>query len=174
MWKKLDIGCGGSNKFMKSKFRGDVNCDILKPAHKIMNFVLCDAHYLPFRSGFFEKIFLFEVLEHVNSPVKVLQEAQRVLGHGILELTTPNALYLPKIVRSAFKGRYSPDVSHIQTWGLPELENLFSTVFNNKCNFLIEYQTCYDEREPAHYRILRRLCPFPALKSRQLHVIIKV
>lgn len=124
---KLDIGCGGSEEFKLHKVRGDVNCDILKPTYKIPNFILCDAHHLPFKDNIFEKVFMYDLIEHVASPLKVLNEAFRVLKENqILEVGTPNALYLPKIIRSAIRGRYSPHEYHIQTWGMPELKRLLS------------------------------------------------
>lgn len=167
---KLDVGCGGSEKFKIHKVRGDINCDILKPVYKIPNFVLCDAHHLPFKDEMFDQVTMFDVIEHLQSPFNALKEAWRVLKPGgILLLGTPNALYLPKIVRSAIKGYYSPYKDHIQTWGKPELENLLSNVGFNPIT--VKYKTYLDDKKPPHYELLIRICPFPALKHRQLFCI---
>ena len=85
----LDIGCGFAH-------RGSVNVDIKKPCD-----ILCDVHYLPFRSRNsphpknidmnpnppFMKAFLSHVVEHVKNPVKVLDEALRVAR--FVEVRTP-------------------------------------------------------------------------------------
>jgi ubiquinone/menaquinone biosynthesis C-methylase UbiE len=45
--------------------------------------VLADAHYLPFRSGFFDTVTCIEVLVHLPNPVKALEEIRRVTkSHG--------------------------------------------------------------------------------------------
>jgi len=101
----LDIGCGNNRKFKSNKIRGNVNIDVEKPLGKIDNFILCDGHYLPFKGESFTKIFMYDLIEHLKNPWKVLNEAKRVLTkHGNIEIGTPNSLYLPKILRSMIKG----------------------------------------------------------------------
>lgn len=165
---KLDIGCGGSEEFKIHNVRGDVNCDILKPAYKILNFIQCDAQHLPFKDEAFEQVIMFDIIEHLHSPFKALKEAWRVLKTGgILHLGTPNALYLPKIISSAIRGYYIPHKDHIQTWGKPELESLLNkTGFNPS----VKYETYIDEKKHWFLELLNKICPFPALKHRQLYV----
>jgi len=169
MTRVLDVGCGGSEQFKLHKVRGDINCDLLKPSFKIPNFVLCDVQHLPFKRNGFDKVFMYDVLEHLGNPLEALLEVKRVLRRkGILELGTPNALYLPKIIRSMFRGTYSPYRDHIITWGKAELNNLFSRAGLKR---RVTYETYRDERKPLHYGFFVRICPFPSLKHRQLLTI---
>jgi len=80
---RLDVGCGGNIKF-KSIIspQADVNCDIKKPLKKTSNFIQCDAHHLPFVSNSFERVYVYDVLEHLESPFKALKEIYRVLKRG--------------------------------------------------------------------------------------------
>jgi len=77
----LDIGCGSNPK-------GDINLDCFpnnfsqhgvhwRP-RDVKNFVLADAHCLPFRSDVFDKIFLMAILEHLESPGRCVTEVKRV------------------------------------------------------------------------------------------------
>jgi len=167
----LDIGCGGSSRFPQHTVRGDVNCDICKPKRKIPNFVLCDAHYLPFRDTAFKKVYMYDLIEHLDSPLQALKEARRVLKiGGELELGTPNALYLPKILRSMIRRYYHPHEDHIQTWGLPELRAL---LFRAGFDSLVNYKTYLDSGKSWHYRLAVEICIFPALRHKQLHAIAR-
>jgi len=123
----LDVGCGSGEYESVSSRRGQVNIDIQKPKDKPSNFVLCDAHKLPFQSGVFEKALLIDVIEHLNSPIVALKELKRVVEkEGTIILGTPNALYLPKILRTLIKGEYVPHKDHVITFGIPELRNLLN------------------------------------------------
>lgn len=52
--------------------------------------VLADAKKLPFRNSYFDIALLFQVLEHVDSPEKVIKEAARVLKpNGVLIISVP-------------------------------------------------------------------------------------
>ena len=59
-----------------------MNVDLEKPL--LLNgkqFILADAHYLPFKDNAFEHCTCFHVLEHVDNPYKVLKELIRVCKH---------------------------------------------------------------------------------------------
>jgi ubiquinone/menaquinone biosynthesis C-methylase UbiE len=91
----LDVGCGDNPS-------GDVNVDLFiadyerhrtpldgvgtfnLDAKKISNFVLADAHFLPFKSGVFDLVISRQLIEHVKSPMKVLCEFTRVTRHQII------------------------------------------------------------------------------------------
>jgi len=67
---------------------GLVSLDI---SSRVRPTVVADAHYLPFRSGIFRRALCYHVLEHVNSPRRVLTEIFRVLKTGAFaEVTTPH------------------------------------------------------------------------------------
>lgn len=72
--KIVDVGCFDGRMF------GDkaVNVDIIKYADNIPNFILADADHLPFADKKFDCAVYGEVLEHVDDPIKALNEAKRI------------------------------------------------------------------------------------------------
>lgn len=104
----LDVGCG-------DRPQGDVNVDCsigetgelffegrsINPK-KIKNFVLADAHHLPFIDNSFQKIVSYHTLEHLSNPEQALREFRRV-SNGVVELAIPvtqherfQELFVPK------------------------------------------------------------------------------
>lgn len=74
----LDVGCGDRPK-------GDVNLDLFYYG-KWKNFIMGEAHHLPFKNGVFQKVYSKNCVEHLEDPLKFFQEAKRVLGNnGTLE-----------------------------------------------------------------------------------------
>lgn len=82
----LDVGCGFQP-------RGDVNCDLYVKdslnhrnqgegstiqVHRVPNFVVCDAQFLPFQDRVFETVFCGQVIEHLENPLRLLKELSRV------------------------------------------------------------------------------------------------
>jgi SAM-dependent methyltransferase len=52
--------------------------------------IICDAHYLPLESNFYDGVWIQAVLEHVVEPNVVVEEIYRVLKkHGIVYAETP-------------------------------------------------------------------------------------
>lgn len=101
-WRYLDVGCGAGNNLGTTLKFGN-NITALEPAPKALeycqkrydrksvNFVQGAAEKLPFNDASFDVVIFTEVLEHVASPEKSLQEAERVLkqgGHCILSFQT--------------------------------------------------------------------------------------
>jgi len=159
---KLDIGCGGGVKFRPHP-RGDINCDINIPLSTIPNFIRCDADFLPFKPDIFDRVSMYEVLEHLASPLNALIEARRVLQKGgVLELSTPNALFILKVARAVKRGFYSPYEDHIETWGKPELENLLKRA--NFRNISVSFATQLGGRYKFIERLLLVLCVFESLR----------
>ena len=74
---KLNVGCGGS-RYAFYDLDCDVNCDVQEPKVRIPNFVLADICSLPFRDGMFDRVYAFNVLEHVRNPAKAVRELDRV------------------------------------------------------------------------------------------------
>lgn len=66
----LDIGCG------KNK-RGTLGVDIVKTP---LVDVMCDAQHLPFTNEVFDGCYAYAFLEHIDNPIKVLKEINRVLN----------------------------------------------------------------------------------------------
>ena len=123
----LDVGCGTDP-------HGDVNIDlfsgecyedaarVIPLKSRVPNPVIASAEWIPFRPEAFNLAVSYEVLEHVDSPVRMIREMMRCARR--IMLTTPNAMFLNKVWRATVRGRYNPYKGHIQTWGEPELRNL--------------------------------------------------
>lgn len=64
--------------------------------NKKMKFMVGDAHNLKFKTGTFDAVFIMEVLEHVEDPIKVLKGVKRVMkkgGYGIFLVPSDNNLF---------------------------------------------------------------------------------
>ncbi len=106
----LDIGCAAgtlTNKVSQilpnSKITGvDVYSSALafgKKRYPHINFVLSDAHKLPFKKNSFDLIICIETIEHVSDPEKVFMEVKRVLGqNGTFILIMDSGSWLFRIV----------------------------------------------------------------------------
>lgn len=128
----LDVGSGSDERDIA---RGNVCMDLCRhPKNKPQNFICGDAHHLPFKSGVFDKVCFYEVIEHVESPLLCLREIHRVLKEkGILELSTPNIFHWRIILRQ-IRGlpQVLSDTGHIACWSRAEMENiLLNTGFSN-------------------------------------------
>jgi len=87
--KILDVGCGNNPT-------GDVNLDLFCYG-KCENFVVAEAHSLPFRNNTFNKIYSKHCLEHLENPLQFFKEAKRVLKNGgLLECIYPTDTMLTK------------------------------------------------------------------------------
>jgi SAM-dependent methyltransferase len=85
----LDVGCGDVPK-------GDVNLD-LSYYGRGRNFVIGDAHYLPFKAETFMKVYCKHCLEHLEKPLVFFEEAKRILKKdGVLECVYPTDTLLTK------------------------------------------------------------------------------
>ena len=61
-----------------------------------MKFIVGDAQELKFKSDEFDAVYIMEVLEHVENPLKVLLEVKRVLkknGFGVFLVPSDNDLF---------------------------------------------------------------------------------
>ena len=115
---RLDVGCGGDPK-------GDVNIDLYwgESPHTaryidprgIKNFVIADAHHLPFRDDCFTSIVCDNVLEHLEKPWEALKEFSRVAGEALI--IVPNNPVLRE------------REEHLYTWTPVSLRNLLSRFY---------------------------------------------
>jgi ubiquinone/menaquinone biosynthesis C-methylase UbiE len=85
----LDVGCGDVPK-------GDVNLDLFYYG-KGRNFVLGEAHHLPFKDHSFTKVYSKHNLEHLENPFLFFVEAKRILREGgVIECVYPTEALLTK------------------------------------------------------------------------------
>lgn len=103
----LDIGCHGgrftfeiSKKFQSSAIYGidvsEAGIEYAQKRYKNMHFYVARAEKLPFRTNYFDMVTCFEVLEHIDEPMKVIREVVRVLkksGNFIVLIPTENFLF---------------------------------------------------------------------------------
>ena len=129
----LDVGCGCAAYGPLVIARGNVNVDIRKPEKKVVNFVLCDAHNLPFQAEAFSSVFFYDVIEHVPNPLQCLTEIYRCLKQkGSMFLSTPNPLHWRKFLRAMRGkdilltpcGQEAVDYDHITTWTDAEMRHI--------------------------------------------------
>lgn len=121
----LNVGCGGRPRD-KACYYGDVRVDIARFPSVT---ALMDAHFLAFKGSVFDKIVCFEVLEHLDSPIKALKEFKRVLkADGKIMVSMPNVWYWRKIIKALIKKQEifdePPEVDHKQAWDVYEFHNL--------------------------------------------------
>lgn len=86
------------------------------------------AECLPFANDSIEKIYLLDVLEHVDNIEKVCMEVNRVLKTGgELEICTPNPLSEKWIL--LFYKKYWDDVNHVRFLDVDGIKTIFGDSF---------------------------------------------
>jgi len=131
----LDVGCafGYGLSLLKSLGYEAIGVDVsrfgLRQAKKMMRtneFVVCDVQEnLPFKKKF-DLVTCLEVLEHLQDPLKALQNMYDVCD-GIILCTTPNKT-VENVVRRLI-GDF--DETHINTKTPHEWKNLISSIFKD-------------------------------------------
>jgi SAM-dependent methyltransferase len=121
----LNVGCGGRPSDRACYF-GDVRIDVNR-VPSVM--ILMDAHFLGLKDSIFEKVVCFEVLEHLESPIRALKEFKRVLKEdGEIIISIPNVWYWRRFLRFLIKQNKifdeKPTTDHKQAWDIYEFHNL--------------------------------------------------
>lgn len=114
----LNAGCGADGW-------GDVRVDL-----KGEPTVFASIEHLSFRESMFDRIRLWEVLEHLNSPVCGLRELRRV-SRGVLSISVPNVYYYKRILRTIKRGWRIPvnyRTRHLQVWDVKTMRQLLHRV----------------------------------------------
>ena len=139
--KVLEVGCGEGYFLRKisphfTTFGIDVNYDGVVNARKrssSTNFCVADASCLSFKTGTFDIVVAFDLIEHLRQPEDFLREVYRVLiSPGFLILRTPNPLsWGAKVKGSAWSG--DKDETHInirepKEWRKNLKENRFELI----------------------------------------------
>jgi len=91
-WRVLDVGCGTAllaESVSGSFYVGlDVSKGMLREAAKrkrgLVELVLGDARYLPFRSSSFDSCYSFTMLQNVPEPERALEEMRRVCKKALV------------------------------------------------------------------------------------------
>lgn len=110
--KVLDIGCadGIFSKVILERTKANklIGIDVLPASVNWANkhwknpktkFLVGDAHNLKFPGGYFDAVFIMEVLEHVANPRRVLKEVKRVLKkNGYAVFLVPSDSFLFRLI----------------------------------------------------------------------------
>lgn len=84
MKQKLNLGCGNDYR------QGYINIDISPLCYSDMELDLNETPY-PFNNHCIDEIIMYDVLEHLENPIDVLRECQRILiPNGKLFIRIPN------------------------------------------------------------------------------------
>jgi ubiquinone/menaquinone biosynthesis C-methylase UbiE len=154
MKKILDLGCGTGdliNYLLKKNktalFWGvDVSKENIQRAErkkrsKNQKFMVGDAEHLPFENNFFDEVYCYEVLEHVENLQKVLSEVKRILKkRGKFILTVP--LKESEKILIKYNKDYPKQVGHKRFFSRKKIEN---TLKNN--NFIIKSYKSFNSIE---------------------------
>ena len=134
----LDIGCGGGEVIMTHRdlIGGLIGLDIEPEALKEARaggvpVVQGEATRLPFKSGCFDVVTSFHMIEHVEDDLAVVNEIHRVLkDFGYAIITTPNRTRLNMVIYrflTRTKERcYPMNPLHVLEYTKVDFESLFS------------------------------------------------
>ena len=121
---------------------------------------------VPLPDGVFDRVFALEIMEHVPHPLRLLEQARRLLApDGRLVISVPNPYYWVEWIREA-KGQPDPE-GHVYAWSDANLRGLLAMA-----GFAVEERTgTYLEVPLALRRPFRRgkvahLTRIPALLAR--------
>lgn len=135
--KVLDFGCGkGDFAHMVSKYCDSIygiDCsntaiDKAKKAYPEINFqILAEEGRVPYADGFFDAIFMVDVLEHILDTETLFEEASRVLkpgGHLLIATSQLTRLKLFIIALISLDKYFYPTSPHIRYFTRNSLANL--------------------------------------------------
>ena len=131
----LDIGCATGEYIQRLKDQGfecigvDANPDYAKKANaKGIEAYCMDAKHLEFPDKSFDTTLLFEVLEHIDNPSEVLEEAKRVSRKNVL-ITVPNCTGFDKLSQMGLTFEHMLEKDHVNFFTKSDLEGLLSEQF---------------------------------------------
>ncbi len=163
--RALDVGCayGYASEMLAGLGYETCSVDLSKwgvghaKARSGGNFLVCDAQtMLPFRTGSFDLVTCFDVLEHVPFPEKALRNMLESCK-GALICTTPNRR-VEKPVRRITRDY---DETHVSVKSPSEWQNIVKTLENYK---LVKVETFYEvTAKLANSRVLFKSFKVPTL-----------
>ncbi len=140
----LDIGCGFNYKLLETLspyISHGFGIDFKVKEVKNLNITTINARLddkLPFEDNKFDIITMLAVLEHLDKPLKIIKEIERVLKYsGKLILTVPSKLSKPVLEFLSFKLKIISELEirdHKKYYNYKDLQQLFL-----QTNFKIEH-----------------------------------
>jgi 2-polyprenyl-3-methyl-5-hydroxy-6-metoxy-1,4-benzoquinol methylase len=139
--KILEIGCGEGhmltlmNQHEDMELHGfDVDIPILHEALQANPrslITMVDAHHIAYPSHSFDLVVACEVLEHVENPARVLEEAQRVTRrYGIFSVPREPIWRVLNVARGKYWGDLGNTPGHINHWSTDSFVDLVGQYFN--------------------------------------------
>jgi SAM-dependent methyltransferase len=134
--KVLDAGCGTGYllDFMTPKTASGFGVDIsgfaiktAKSAYPGLNFTVSDITKLPYKNNFFDRIYAFNVIEHIPDQKPAMQELKRVLKPGGIIVMGTNIKDSPSWL--LFKLFLGGDPTHTREFGAMEFVNFVGAYF---------------------------------------------
>lgn len=134
----LDVGCASgtftnkvSSLFPQAKITGiDVHQSAIKYGqikYPHINFILADAHRIPFKDSSLDLVICYETIEHLNKPLEALKEMRRVLkkdGTALIAMDSGSLLFgLVWFFWERTKGKVWQD-AHIHPYHHNKLESI--------------------------------------------------
>ena len=106
---------------------GDIRLDLGVSRTGNVPDIFASVEFMPFRSRVFNLIWFYEVLEHVDSPIKAIKELIRVCSGKIL-IAFPNVYHYLRILRTIKRGATIPvslGTTHKQLFDVITIKQLF-------------------------------------------------
>lgn len=171
----LDIGCSWGRWCIAAARRGyqpvgiDPSLGAVMAARRICarlgvpaRFIVGDARHLPLRTGCFDRVFSYSVIQHFSP-----EDAARTIGHigrvlkpgGESFIQMPNRLGLRCLYNQARRRFREARGFEVRYWSLRELRRVFEeavgrTSFSTDCFFGIGWQPGDARFMPPHFRII--------------------
>ncbi len=137
----LEVGCGeghiagwlSQRALPESLAAVDVSPGMLGRAHAAylsVEFACASASELPFADGEFDMVLFLEVLEHLPSPRRALEEARRVCtGQLVASVPREPIWRILNLLRGAYWGRWGNTPGHLQHWSRSAFVRMLSSYF---------------------------------------------
>jgi len=141
----LDVGCGEGvpllnilSELQSNNSINGVDCDEIKllmiknniPEGK---FVKGDIYNLPYKNKTFDLILCLEVLEHLSSPKKALEEIKRVSSQDVLFSVPNEPLWsFLNLMRLKYVRNFGNTPGHCQKWSFRNFQKLLKRYFKIK------------------------------------------
>lgn len=134
--KILDLGCATGGYCCNLNNLGfkctgvDINPEYIeKTRENDVEAYTMDAYNLEFPDNTFDTVLLFEILEHVDNPHKILKESKRVAKKNIL-ITVPNCTQFFELKSTGLTYEHILERDHVNFFTKKDLENLISKEFS--------------------------------------------
>ena len=139
--KVLNIGCGDDPAGL-----GDNAVHVDIDRWRLPNFVQADCHCLPFENKVFDTAILGDVLEHVLSPERAVQEAARVAR--MIVITVPEELALPSVGQHIAQGLSDRAAYYRKVHGYTETNDEAVIITHKKTDY--RFLSAYPENVMPH------------------------